>query len=46
MRTNCVGVSWFRSWDEAVEYAEKVTDEHEKKWRIKLLRPLREGEFE
>ena len=46
VRTNCVGVSWFRSWDEAVRYAEKVTEEHEKKWRERLLRPWREGEFE
>lgn len=46
VRTNCVGVSWFRTWDEAVEYAERVTDEYEKKWGAKLLRPWREGEFE
>lgn len=46
VRTNCVGVSWFRTWDEAVEYAERVTDEYEKKWRTKLLRPWRKGEFE
>ena len=47
VRTNCVGVSWFKSWDEAVEYAERVTDEYEKKWREVLMRPWREGgEFE
>lgn len=50
VRTNCVGVSWFKTWDEAVEYVERMTEHHEKKFGYMydrpLMRPWREGEFE
>lgn len=40
-KTSQLGKSFWLTYQEAVEAAEKATDEHEKRWRETLMRPWR-----
>lgn len=44
LKTSNLGKSFFTDKVGAVELAEKVTDEYEKKWRETLIRPWRDKE--